>query len=208
MKASILCLLNTLMGCVIGKNEICGSITSVVVWTYLLSTPPSNEALRHSGGDNLLWTSATVTLYFEVELSKDNLPGTEQKMSTGEVANKRPSFTLGSRARTPETKIFLRWLLLFFTWTDYRRILSIICLGFTLCLVFLLSKSNKIDVTVAAALLKHIKSMAPRRARYCTHFQLHSTFRWKGFDNCIWLWIVGFRTLDWIQQWLLHLLTY
>ena len=76
----------------------------MVLRTYLLNTPPSNEALRHSGGDNLLWTSATVTLYFEVELSKDNLPGTEQKMSTGEVANKRPSFTLGSRARTPEER--------------------------------------------------------------------------------------------------------
>jgi hypothetical protein len=29
--------------------------------------------------------SATVTLYFDVELSNDNLPGTEQKISPGDV---------------------------------------------------------------------------------------------------------------------------
>jgi hypothetical protein len=34
---------------------------------------------------NRLWTSATVTLYFDVELSNDNLPGTEQKISPGDV---------------------------------------------------------------------------------------------------------------------------
>ena len=49
----------------------------------LLRTPPSKEALRHSGGDNLLWTSATVTLYFDVEDSRDRRPGVEQKMSEG-----------------------------------------------------------------------------------------------------------------------------
>ena len=47
----------------------------------LLSTPPSSEALRHSGGDNLLWTSAMVTLYLLVEDSSDSRPGVEQKMS-------------------------------------------------------------------------------------------------------------------------------
>lgn len=48
---------------------------------YLLSTPPSREALRHSGGDSLLCTSPTVTLYLEVELSSDRRPGTEQNTS-------------------------------------------------------------------------------------------------------------------------------
>merc|ERR1711974_270037 len=48
----------------------------------LLSTPPRREALRHSGGDNLLWTSAMVTLYFDVEDSSDSRPGVEQKISS------------------------------------------------------------------------------------------------------------------------------
>ena len=51
--------------------------------SYLLRTPPRREALRHSGGDSLLWTSATVTLYLDVELSKERRPGTEQKTSVG-----------------------------------------------------------------------------------------------------------------------------
>ena len=51
--------------------------------TYLLNTPPNNDAFRHSGGESLLWTSATVTLYFEVELNSDNRPGTEQNTSPG-----------------------------------------------------------------------------------------------------------------------------
>lgn len=50
---------------------------------HLLSTPPRSEAFRHSGGDSRLCTSATVTLYLEVELSRDSLPGTEQKTSLG-----------------------------------------------------------------------------------------------------------------------------
>ena len=49
--------------------------------TYLLRTPPSRDALRHSGGASLLWTSATVTLYFDVELSSERRPGTVQKTS-------------------------------------------------------------------------------------------------------------------------------
>ena len=51
--------------------------------TYLLRTPPRREAFKHSGGESRLWTSATVTLYLEVEDSRDSLPGTEQKMSVG-----------------------------------------------------------------------------------------------------------------------------
>ena len=49
----------------------------------LLRTPPKREAFKHSGGDRRLCTSATVTLYFEVEDSKESRPGTEQKMSVG-----------------------------------------------------------------------------------------------------------------------------
>ena len=49
--------------------------------SYLLNTPPNKEALRHSGGDSLLCTSPTVTLYLEVELSSDRRPGTEQNTS-------------------------------------------------------------------------------------------------------------------------------
>lgn len=50
---------------------------------HLRSTPPSNEALRHSGGERRRCTSATVTLYFEVELRSERRPGTEQKTSLG-----------------------------------------------------------------------------------------------------------------------------
>ena len=70
--------------------------------TYLLKTPPRRDAFKHSGGESLRWTSATVTLYFDVELSKDSLPGTEQKISTGEVASKRPSLLLMSRGLMPK----------------------------------------------------------------------------------------------------------
>ena len=48
---------------------------------YLLRSPPSRDAFRHSGGESLLCTSETVTLYFDVELSKESLPGTEQNTS-------------------------------------------------------------------------------------------------------------------------------
>ena len=59
--------------------------------------------MRHSGGDSLLWTSATVTLYLEVELRRDSLPGTEQNTSAGVAPiPPRPSLQLGSRARMPE----------------------------------------------------------------------------------------------------------
>lgn len=51
--------------------------------SHLRRTPPSKEALRHSGGDRRLWTSATVTLYLEVELSRERRPGTEQNTSVG-----------------------------------------------------------------------------------------------------------------------------
>lgn len=48
---------------------------------YRLSTPPSRDAFKHSGVDSLLFTSAIVTLYFDVLDSKLNRPGTEQKTS-------------------------------------------------------------------------------------------------------------------------------
>lgn len=50
---------------------------------HLLKTPPSKEAFRHSGGERRLCTSATVTLYFDVELRRDRRPGTEQNTSFG-----------------------------------------------------------------------------------------------------------------------------
>lgn len=65
---------------------------SVYVPMYLLRTPPSKEAFKHSGGDNRLWTSATVTLYLDVELRRDNLPGTEQKTSLGFITAPTSSF--------------------------------------------------------------------------------------------------------------------
>ena len=46
-------------------------------------TPPRRDALRHSGDDNRRCTSATVTLYLDVELSNDSRPGTEQNRSPG-----------------------------------------------------------------------------------------------------------------------------
>lgn len=57
---------------------------------YRLSTPPSNDAFKHSGDCNLLCTSAIVTLYFDVLDSKLNLPGTEQKTSLWEPMPKLP----------------------------------------------------------------------------------------------------------------------
>lgn len=45
--------------------------------------PPRREALRHSGGERRLFTSAMVTLYLDVELSKESRPGTEQNRSVG-----------------------------------------------------------------------------------------------------------------------------
>ena len=63
---------------------------------HLLSTPPSSEALRHSGGERRRCTSATVTLYFEVELRSERRPGTEQKTSLGfTTPPKRLSLLMG-----------------------------------------------------------------------------------------------------------------
>lgn len=64
--------------------------------SHLLNTPPSKEAFRHSGGERRLCTSATVTLYFDVELRRDRRPGTEQKTSFGfTTPPKRPSLFIG-----------------------------------------------------------------------------------------------------------------
>lgn len=63
---------------------------------HLLSTPPSSDALRHSGGESRRCTSATVTLYFEVELRRERRPGTEQKTSLGfTTPPKRLSLLIG-----------------------------------------------------------------------------------------------------------------
>lgn len=58
--------------------------------TYRLSTPPSSDAFKHSGGCSLLCTSAIVTLYFDVLDNKLNRPGTEQNTSLGEPMPKLP----------------------------------------------------------------------------------------------------------------------
>lgn len=71
-------------------------VVVIVIVTHLLSTPPSREALRHSGGERRLCTSATVTLYFDVELRSDSRPGTEQNTSLGfTTPPKRPSLFTG-----------------------------------------------------------------------------------------------------------------
>lgn len=63
-----------------------GTVQGVVGWpSYLRRTPPRREALRHSGGESRRWTSPTVTLYLDVELSSESRPGTEQKTSLGFV---------------------------------------------------------------------------------------------------------------------------
>lgn len=52
--------------------------------------------MRHSGGERRRCTSATVTLYFEVELRRDRRPGTEQKTSLGfTTPPKRLSLLIG-----------------------------------------------------------------------------------------------------------------
>lgn len=52
--------------------------------------------MRHSGGERRRCTSATVTLYFEVELRSDRRPGTEQKTSLGfTTPPKRLSLLIG-----------------------------------------------------------------------------------------------------------------
>lgn len=72
---------------------------------HLRSTPPNSEALRHSGGDSLLWTSPTVTLYLDVELRRDRRPGTEQKTSAGLDTPPRPKPSL-PRDRTDRAEPF------------------------------------------------------------------------------------------------------
>lgn len=69
--------------------------------THRRKTPPKRDAFRHSGGDNRRWTSATVTLYLEVELRRERRPGTEQNTSAGLVMRPLPSLMLGSRVRIP-----------------------------------------------------------------------------------------------------------
>lgn len=74
-----------------------GSWRSSFFWrlapSYLRRMPPSREALRHSGGDSRLFTSAMVTLYFEVELSRERRPGTEQNRSVGLTTHVPPEDT-------------------------------------------------------------------------------------------------------------------
>lgn len=76
--------------------------SSLSLSSDLRKTPPKRDALRHSGGDRRLWTSATVTLYFEVELSKERRPGTEQNTSVGfDTMPSRDSFWKGRPSALP-----------------------------------------------------------------------------------------------------------
>lgn len=70
-------------------------ITIQSMSSNLLSTPPSSDAFRHSGGESLRWTSATVTLYLLVEDRRESLPGTEQNTS------------LGAQAPVPTSRAFI-----------------------------------------------------------------------------------------------------
>lgn len=69
--------------------------------SHLRRTPPSREALRHSGGERRRCTSPTVTLYLEVELSSERRPGTEQKTSAGldTMPMPRPSLPMANIER-------------------------------------------------------------------------------------------------------------
>lgn len=68
----------------------------------LRKTPPSSDAFRHSGGESRLWTSATVTLYLEVELNSERRPGTEQNTSVGlDTMPSRDSFWKGRPRALP-----------------------------------------------------------------------------------------------------------
>lgn len=73
--------------------------------SYRLNTPPSSDAFKHSGGDSLLCTSATVTLYLDVLDNKLRRPGTEQNTSLGEPIPKFPGslplFIAAKRKKKP-----------------------------------------------------------------------------------------------------------
>ncbi len=68
----------------------------------LRKMPPSNEAFKHSGGDSLRCTSPTVTLYFELELRSDNLPGTWQK--TSDWLTMPPGWAIDGRPSIPDPR--------------------------------------------------------------------------------------------------------
>lgn len=70
-------------GVAVARMSALGAPSPARPGPHLRSTPPSRDALRHSGGERRLCTSATVTLYLEVELSSERRPGTEQKTSLG-----------------------------------------------------------------------------------------------------------------------------
>jgi hypothetical protein len=83
-------------GSVLGRTTIKLTYHTRLIcnFTYLLSTPPRSEAFKHSGGDSLLWTSPTVTLYLLVLDNKLSLPGTEQNTSLGAPMPRPPPMSL------------------------------------------------------------------------------------------------------------------
>lgn len=87
-------------------STVCLISKKIISFTHLLSTPPSKLAFKHSGGDSLLCTSATVTLYLLVDDSNDNRPGTEQNTSFGAQEPEPPR---PSRPFIAEKKRNFRW---------------------------------------------------------------------------------------------------
>lgn len=73
----------------------------------LLKMPPRIEALRHSGLNNLLRTSPTVTLYLGVELRSERRPGTWQKTSSSMALKGGSPLIPSSGSGVDATKIFV-----------------------------------------------------------------------------------------------------
>ena len=103
---------------------------------YLLSIPPSTEALRHSGFERRLRTSSKETRYFCVALNKERRPGTRQNSSSSvEVLWKLvdfwsgASFSSGSGVepgeRGREKEFRQKWLELSLNWLWLHQCLLI-----------------------------------------------------------------------------------
>lgn len=83
-------------------------IQLVELCTDRRKTPPRSEAFRHSGDDKRRCTSATVTLYLDVELSRDRRPGTEQKRSPGARPGPSMLATSGQASTEPPPDCYRR----------------------------------------------------------------------------------------------------
>ena len=92
--------------------------------SHLLRTPPSREAFKHSGCERRLRISPTVTLYFDVELRSDSLPGTQQNTSEGWTG-----LSESASSRESRSTCFCLWpvaknrIFSLFTLLDYNKML-------------------------------------------------------------------------------------